>query len=212
MGARAGRCYYPAMFGRQKVASAVVLLSTFALPAVAVAAPTNPGQLVNDLAPSSDCNYCHAFANQDSLFTAPPYAPQANWTPTLMANAAKDPVFWAGIALASQDDAAHTDECIRCHSPNAFLQGRGGATSIDELDADAGDLEGITCELCHRMTSGSVLGNAQYEIDDELLPSGTVVRRGPFDYTDGVPQPVPGTEGHATTFDAFTGSSELCGT
>ena len=200
------------MFGRQKVASAVVLLSAFALPASAGAAPTNPGELVNDLAPSSDCNYCHAFANQDDLFTAPPYAPQTNWTPTMMANAARDPVFWAGVALASQDDPEHTEECIRCHSPNAFLQGRGGATSIDELDADAGDLEGVTCELCHRMTSGSVLGNAQYEVDDELLPSGTVVRRGPFDYTDGVPQPVPGKEGHATTFDAYTGSSEMCGT
>lgn len=200
------------MFGRQKVASAVVLLSAFALPASAGAAPTNPGELVNDLAPSSDCNYCHAFANQDDLFTAPPYAPQTNWTPTMMANAARDPVFWAGVALASQDDPEHTEECIRCHSPNAFLQGRGGATSIDELDADAGDLEGVTCELCHRMTSGSVLGNAQYEVDDELLPSGTVVRRGPFDYTDGVPQPVPGKEGHATTFDPYTGSSEMCGT
>ena len=198
------------MFGTQKVASAVVLLSTVDLSATASAAPTNPGELVNDLASSSDCNYCHAFANQDNLFSAPPYAPQANWTPTMMANSAKDPVFWAAVALASQDDPEHTEDCIRCHSPNAFLQGRGGAISIDELDAYAGDLEGVTCELCHRMTSGSVIGNAQYEIDD-VLQAGTVVRRGPFDYTDGVPQPVPGTEGHSTAFDPYTGSAELCG-
>lgn len=189
----------------------MLLLSAVALPASASAAPTNPGELVNDLASSSDCNYCHAFANQDSLFTEPPYAPQATWTPSLMANSARDPVFWAGMALAAQDDPAETEACVRCHAPNAFLQGRGSATSIDELDAEAGDLEGVTCELCHRMTDGSEIGNAQYEVDD-VLQGASVVRRGPWDYTDGVPQPVPGVEGHATTFDPFTGSSQMCGT
>lgn len=200
-----------AMICRQRTAQAAVLLSSLALPASAAAAPTQPGELVNDLASSSDCNYCHSFANQDSLFMAPPYAPQITWTPTLMANSARDPVFWAGVAIAAQDDPEHTIDCVRCHSPNAFLNGRGTATSIDELVAEEGDLEGVTCEFCHRMTDGSEIGNAQYEIDD-VLQGATVVRRGPFDYTDGVPQPIPGEEGHATTFDPFTGSSEMCGT
>ncbi len=199
------------MLRRPSLAPAAALLSTFALPTVAAAAPTNPGELVNDLADSSDCNYCHAFANQDDLFGEPPYAPQTTWTPSLMANSARDPVFWAGVALASQDDAENTIDCVRCHAPNAFLQGRGGAIAIDQLEPDAGDLDGVTCELCHRMTEGSELGNAQYEIDD-VLQGGTVVRRGPWDYTDGVPQPVPGVEGHATTFDPFTGSAQMCGT
>jgi len=197
-------------FSRLSVAPAALLL-TAVLPATVMAAPTNPGELVNDLAPSSDCNYCHAFANQDDLLDEPPYAPQTTWTPTMMANAARDPVFWAGVAIAAQDDPGETEACIRCHSPNAFLNGRGGSTSIDELVAAEGDLEGVTCEFCHRMTSGSVLGNAQYELDD-VLEGATVRRHGPWDYTDGVPQPVPGKEGHAVVHDPFTGSSEMCGT
>ncbi len=189
-------------------AGALVLLAA-ALPTSALAEPTL--ELTNDLAPSSDCNYCHAFANQDSLFDQAPYAPQTTWTPTLMAKSSVDPVFWAGIAIAAQDDPAQTEACVRCHSPNAFLGGRGGATAIEDLDPEQGDLDGVTCELCHRMTEGSLIGDAQYEIDDELQ-GATVTRRGPWDYTDGVPAPIPGDEGHATTFDAFTGSSQMCGT
>ncbi|MBV1858822.1 MAG: cytochrome c family protein [Nannocystaceae bacterium] len=199
------------MFGMHRGVCALALVSVVAAPATVLGAPTNPGELINDLAPSTDCNYCHAFSNQDTLFTESPYAPQTTWTPTLMANAARDPVFWAGVAIAAQDDAEHTDDCIRCHSPNAFLNGRGGATSIEELEPDDGDLEGVTCEFCHRMTEGSLLGNAQYELDD-VLQGATVARRGPWDYSDGVPAPIPGAEGHVTTFDPFTGSSEMCGT
>lgn len=199
------------MLGMPRGAGALALLSVVAIPSTVVAAPTNPGELVNDLAPAEDCGYCHIFNNQDNLFTETSYAPQTTWTPTMMANAARDPVFWAGVAIAAQDDADHTDDCIRCHSPNAFLNGRGNAIAIEQLEPDDGDLEGVTCEFCHRMTEGSLIGNAQYELDD-VLQGATVARHGPWDYTDGVPQPVPGKEGHATTFDAFTGSSEMCGT
>ncbi len=187
-------------------------LFTLLAASTAHAAPTNPGELMNPLADSSDCNYCHGFANQDNLSADPPYAPQTTWTPSLMAKSSVDPVFWAAIAVAEQDDEEDfTSDCIRCHSPNAFLNGRGSATAIEQLEVADGDLDGVTCELCHRMTEGSLIGNAQYEIDD-VLQGNFVVRRGPWDYTDGVPQPEPSKEQHATTFDAFTGSSELCGT
>lgn len=179
------------------------------LPAVAMAAPTEPGELTNPLEVliDGDCNYCHNFNNPLEAAGEPEYAPFAGWQGSMMANAARDPVFWAGVAVAAEDASSpeETVDCIRCHSPRAFLEGRGDATSVAELTPP--DLEGVTCELCHRMEDEGIIGNARYTLDN-LLVGETVARRGPWDYSDGVPAPAE----HATMQSDFTGSSELCGT
>lgn len=176
------------------------------VPAVAMAAPTE--QLTNPLEVliDGDCNYCHNFNNPLKDAGEPEYAPFAGWQGSMMANAARDPVFWAGVAVAAEDAAVpeETEDCIRCHSPRAFLEGRGDATSVDQLIP--ADLESVTCELCHRMEDDGIIGNARFTLDDTLVGE-TVARRGPWDYTDGVPVPAE----HATMQSDFTGSSELCG-
>ncbi|TPV97050.1 MAG: hypothetical protein B7733_01500 [Myxococcales bacterium FL481] len=166
--------------------------------------PTEPGDLSNPLAPAQDCADCHVFLNPPQHIAEPDYAPWM-WQGSMMANAARDPVFWAGVAIAHQDAPGETQLCIRCHSPQAFLAGRGDAIAIDELEP--GDFEGIGCDLCHRMVeSNAPLGNASYAIDDEGV-DGKVARRGPWAYTDDVELP------HAWSDDlSFLGSSELCGT
>jgi hypothetical protein len=169
------------------------------------AAPTEPDTLANQLTESSACQLCHTFDNAMGAAAEPRYAPFYGWQGSLMANAARDPVFWAGVALADQDHPGETIECVRCHSPRAFLEGRGDATSIDQLTPP--DLEGVGCEVCHRMTDQGELGNARYAIDDVPGPGGLVPRRGPWDYAN--PEDLPP---HDWAFDAFIGSSELCGT
>ena len=97
---------------------------------------------------------------------------------TMMANAARDPLFNGQytIAVAGMEHALNTgishlggelaaDFCIRCHSPNAWLSGRSGFEGdgtpgnhfrpgiFDE--AHAPDMEGVTCDVCHR-TEGFV--------------------------------------------------------
>lgn len=181
----------------------------------AVAAPTEPLTLVNPLQPAADCRYCHQHANAEVHQNDPPYGPMTGWQGSMMANSARDPVFWAAIALAAEDDATHTEECIRCHSPKAFLEGRGNIIAIEQLVSD--DVNGVDCEVCHRMTADpeTPRGNARYRIDDETI-NGIVPRHGPWDYADGVPSPqFDGESGeavHPVTRDPFTGSSELCGT
>ncbi len=172
----------------------------------ASADPTPPGTLVNPLQVANTCDYCHTFQNPEGQRDLPPYAPAPGWQGSMMGNAARDPVFWAGVAVADADHTEEVTDCIRCHVPAAFLDGRADAIRSRD-DLQPGDGDGVTCELCHRMTSGSLIGNAQYNIDDVLVGE-TVARHGPWDYSDGVP--LPGT--HATTADPFTGSSELCGT
>ncbi len=173
----------------------------------AQAAPTQPHELANPLVRADQCEYCHSYNNDPAAAAEPLYAPYFTWRGTMMANAARDPVFWAGVAIASQDalEPSETEACIRCHAPRAFLEGRGAAIAQDELRIE--DLESVECELCHRMVEDGVPGNGNYAIDD-VLAGTQVPRRGPWAYAGGeVPAPP-----HESLEDAFVGSSELCGT
>jgi hypothetical protein len=41
----------------------------------------------------------------------------------MMANAARDPVFFAALAVANQDLPSVGTFCIRCHAPIGFVRG-----------------------------------------------------------------------------------------
>lgn len=171
----------------------------------AAAAPTEPGQLVNELQPAQECVKCHAFPNPQSHAGEPLVTP-ASWQVSMMGNSARDPVFWAGVAIAHQDDPEHTNTCVRCHVPRAFVEGRGGAIGIDELEPD--DLSGVDCELCHRMLADEATpaGDALYEIDDVLGLDGDVAKRGPWDYEGEEPPK------HGWAVDTYLADSRSCGT
>ncbi len=191
-------------FGRFLALLSVTPLATLAA-GPARAAPTQPNTLIRPVAESANCQLCHTFDNADAAAAEPRYAPFYGWQGSLMANAARDPIFWAGVALADQDHPGETVDCVRCHAPRAYLEGRGDATRIDQLTPP--DLEGVGCELCHRMDDQGELGNAQFSVNDVPGPGGLVPRRGPWDYTDGNPTPP-----HDWVYDEFTGSAQLCGT
>ena len=44
--------------------------------------------------------------------------------PVLMAQAMRDPLFLATMAIANQDAPASGDLCLRCHTPTGWLGGR----------------------------------------------------------------------------------------
>lgn len=169
------------------------------------AAPTEPGTLTNTLQPAEDCMMCHTFANPPELADQPFVTPTA-WLGGLMANSARDPVFWAGVAIADQDAPGETTDCVRCHAPRAFVAGREQSVAIDELLPD--DLSGVDCDLCHRLLDDGVTpaGNARYTIDDELAPNGDIRKRGPWDYVE---DPFPK---HSWAADPYMGESRTCGT
>jgi len=173
--------------------------------ATASAAPTQPGQLTNAMQPASECNKCHAFANGPELAGEPLVTPVA-WQATMMGSAARDPVFWAGVAIAHQDEPGATAECVRCHAPRAYVGGREAAIGIDELLPD--DLSGVDCELCHRLIEevDAPAGDARYVIDDVLGLDGDVPKRGPWDYQVGEKPK------HGFALDAYVGTSRMCGT
>ncbi len=174
-------------------------------PAAALATPTEPLELENSVQATSECASCHLFLNPPANEGEPNISPQA-YTGSLMANSARDPVFWAGVAIAHQDSPGETEDCVRCHAPIAFLEGRGDAISIEELAPQ--DLHGVSCDLCHRMYDDGETppGNARYVIDDVAV-DGSVPRRGPWTYGPGDdPQ-------HPTSDDnELLERSRMCGT
>ncbi|MEM7244916.1 MAG: hypothetical protein AAF533_06200 [Acidobacteriota bacterium] len=150
------------------------------------------------------------------------------WQGSMMANAARDPMFWAALDIANQDDAALGDVdigdfCLRCHVPSAWYEGRShcdtpygemfdGACITGEFHEPGDDTEGITCHFCHRMYDASnppnidhfedpnapYVGNAQIYL--ALDPDEI---RGPYDDAQ--------TFFHPWTQDQLFLSPQLCG-
>ncbi|MHC4922194.1 MAG: hypothetical protein ACYTKC_21725, partial [Planctomycetota bacterium] len=103
---------------------------------------TQPNE-VGSLESPDKCDNCHGGYSQS-------VEPDFNWRGSMMANAGRDPLFWATVAVAEQDFEGAGDLCIRCHSPAGWSDGRSTPTDGSALmDKDA---DGVQCDLCHAMT------------------------------------------------------------
>ncbi len=150
---------------------------------------TEAHELTVNLASAEECAGCHAGF---------PNAPNDMWEGTMMANAVIDPLYQAALTIANQDQPGSGEFCLRCHTPSGHLEGR-----LDPPDGSAlieRDLEGVTCDLCHRLElpeDGPYIGNAQMVVADDA------VRRGTIGSTHAP---------HQVAHSDFLSSSELCGT
>lgn len=95
------------------------------------------------LDPVSQCTMCHGGFNRGT-------EPEYNWQGSMMSHAARDPIFWATLAVAEQDFDGSGDLCLRCHTSGAWLAGRSEPTDGSALTAR--DVDGVECDTCHRMT------------------------------------------------------------
>lgn len=112
---------------------------------------TQPGGLTETIDPPENCRDCHA--NYSSQIGQPAdYEPWTGWQGSMMAQSGRDPVFLAALAVANNDVANSGDFCLRCHMPRAFYEGRiaNGQLITDPVET-AHDLEGVQCEVCHRL-------------------------------------------------------------
>jgi len=88
------------------------------------------------------CESCHGNYNIE-------VEPYFNWSGSMMAQAARDPLYEACLTISNQDVPNAGDLCIRCHSPEGWLGGRSIPTDGSALTN--ADKEGIHCDFCHRM-------------------------------------------------------------
>jgi hypothetical protein len=106
--------------------------------------PGTQPQEISTLESPDKCDNCHGGYNST-------VEPAHNWRGSMMAQAGRDPIFWATLAIAEQDFDGAGDLCIRCHSTAGWLAGRSTPTDGSGLGSSDGD--GVECEFCHKLTN-----------------------------------------------------------
>jgi hypothetical protein len=104
---------------------------------------TQPNE-INNLESPDKCDNCHGGYDET-------VEPAFNWRGSMMANAGRDPIFWATLAIAEQDFDGSGDLCIRCHGTGGWYAGH--STPTDGSGLLAGDSDGVDCDTCHKMTN-----------------------------------------------------------
>ena len=162
--------------------------------------PGTQPETIGPLQSTVTCGFCHGGYD-------PALEPTFTWQGSMMANAARDPVFYAALTVAEQDNPEAGDFCLRCHSPVGWLEGRskpGAGTSLT-----AKDREGVQCDFCHQLVDPmSQEGKELVEPDVPGYGSAMYVvspgiQRGPYDDSNSI---------HKTAKSDFHLSGNLCGT
>lgn len=70
------------------------------------------------------------------------------WSGSMMAQSARDPIFYAALAIANQDASFAGEFCLRCHAPQGWQRGNSKDPSGGMLSG--ADFDGVSCSVCHR--------------------------------------------------------------
>lgn len=160
--------------------------------------------------PDANCKTCHGEFN---YLTEPWY----QWKGSMMAQAMRDPLFLACVAVAEQDAPSVGDLCLRCHTPTGWLEGRSADTGGGLITV--ADRQGISCDFCHRLVDPVYQPGVSPMEDQAILDSLSTgpppvtangqfvndpspMRRGP--YADAVAS-------HAFLESPFHREADLCG-
>lgn len=157
------------------------------------------------------CDNCHGNYNTT-------VEPAHNWRGSMMANATRDPLFWATLAVAEQDFDGVGDLCIRCHSTSGWLAGRSSPTDGSALTAS--DADGVECDYCHKLTNPDKsehqgVQNAPYIANNGATPPVGYYGSGMGVLWGGSEKLGPYSDAQARHQEAqskFHRKSELCGT
>jgi len=175
------------------------------------------GAAFHEIVDSTQCGYCHEIIDPQEVVIF------SRWAGSIKANAGRDPVFKAALAVANQDAAFVGDLCLRCHAPAGWLAGRSDPPDGSSLFPS--DLDGVNCNFCHRMVDPVLRPGISPPEDEPILAAlakaGALptqygngsyvvqaedVRRGPLDDVPANYHGVP------IIPSEFHKSSDLCGT
>lgn len=115
---------------------------------------TQPNQ-VPPLVNSADCSACHGSWSPGPAQQWAAFEIFENWQGSMMAQAARDFLFFACLTVAGQDsvwalgNANAVDICERCHFPKGWLEGRSEPPNASAMTG--GDYDGVQCTFCHIM-------------------------------------------------------------
>ncbi|MBM4059869.1 MAG: hypothetical protein FJ265_02075, partial [Planctomycetes bacterium] len=171
---------------------------------------TQPGQ-ASLLGGLNFCDGCHGYYDQA-------VEPVENWMGGMMAQAGRDPVFWATMAIAEDDFPGAGQFCLRCHTPRGWHEGRAVPSDGSGLNGST-DKNGVECAICHNMVNPNTQEHAGqqsapylahnggtppvgYYGSGMLVLAGDNVRYGPYAST---------AAPHQTAQSQFHRSSDFCG-
>ncbi len=199
--------------------------------AIGVFAPSATATATTDqqlFEPSSRCIACH-----NGLVT--PQGEDASlgraWRPTMMANAARDPYWQAGVRREITEHpmlgGAIQDECSKCHMPmattTAHALGHEGEVfkhlNTEEPSADMDETalarDGVSCSLCHQIQS-TYLGQRRSLVGgfviDTQSQSGNRKEYGPYVVDQGRAQLMRSASRMVPVQGSHLSSSEVCAT
>ena len=180
-----------------------------------------------DFVGSSRCAVCHTdlkdSQGNDMSITN-------HWRSTMMANAAKDPLWQAKVASEVFRNPAIKDviekKCVTCHMPMAWTQqnalskvyqaDQGGVFAgflKDSSQLHAAAMDGVSCSLCHQIEDknlGEKAGfSGKFSIDTKTEPPNRLLF-GP--YRDPLRGTMQTSLGFDPVFGAQTNDSALCAT
>ena len=187
---------------------------TFDLPALD---PLNTG----DFATSLVCAECHANADAAAAMRdakGRPIAPFDLWRASVMANAARDPFWWAmmsaEVAATPSAQAEIEATCLGCHSPMAKVYNQfsdlPAPARADLLgDSPTGKLgiDGVACAFCHQIQPDGLGTEASFTAGYLVKPLRQIY--GP--HADPFTMPMKNHTGFTPTRADHTTSSALCG-
>ncbi len=171
---------------------------------------------------SGNCAWCHTTdgtALRDSNGTD--LSMGTDWRSTLMANAAKDPIWQANVETEVAEhpllQAIIEDKCTSCHAPMAYTQAiADGAEhfSMDDARGSALGMDGVSCSLCHQIqptglgTEESFSGGFQIGVDRDIFGPYQDVQTSPMqsivDYTPMFGEQMQRSEHCATCHTLYT--------
>jgi len=174
---------------------AALLLAGSSIPSPLLGQSTGPiHKIAGPLFQTSDrCIACH---NGLTTPSGQDISIGFDWRPSMMANAARDPYWQAGVRRETIDHpesrAAIEDECSICHMPVARFQAKvaGHEGQIfahlpfnPEKEGDRLAADGVSCSLCHQITKDKLGTRDSFVggfVVDTTKPKGERAEYGPY--------------------------------
>lgn len=165
---------------------------------------------------SGRCAICHV-SNETALRDSRgvDVAPVTHWAPTMMANAARDPLWQAKVESEVAEFPALKEvienKCTTCHMPMGRTQAVfDGATgySLEEGNASQLAMDGVSCTVCHQIQPDNLGTDESFSGGFSIDDSRTIF--GP--YLETLTGPMQNTINYLPTFGAHVQGSELCAT
>jgi hypothetical protein len=169
---------------------------------------------------AGNCAVCHSTDNKTALIDTDGQSVDiaADWSSTMMANAARDPFYLATVSaeVAAQPALKETIEakCITCHAPMGKIEADKTELpyGLDSLDGDNAlaqlGRDGVSCTLCHQIEPENLGKEESYSGHFEIGDNKRIY--GP--YARITAQPMVNQSGFTPMYGAHVRDSALCAT